>query len=73
MDSTLRATSATVVDEGQWWRCLIFGGLAGALLLSDQISTDRLMDSFRRSREANGLALNDADLAQPLQRFGQSV
>ncbi len=37
-----------------------FGGLAGALMLSDQISTDRLMDSFRRSREANGLALNDA-------------
>jgi len=37
-----------------------FGGLAGALMLSDQISTDRLMDSFRHSREANGLALNDA-------------
>jgi hypothetical protein len=35
------------------------GGIGGALLLSDQISTDRLFDSFRRAREADGLALND--------------
>ena len=36
------------------------GGIGGALLLSDQISTDRLFDSLRRTREANNLALNDA-------------
>ena len=36
------------------------GGIGGALLLSDQISTDRLFDSFRRARETNNLALNDA-------------
>ena len=36
------------------------GGLGGALLLSDQISTDRLFDSFRRAREGNALASNDA-------------
>jgi hypothetical protein len=36
------------------------GGIGGALLLSDQISTDRLFDSLRRAREANNLALNDA-------------
>jgi chromosome condensin MukBEF ATPase and DNA-binding subunit MukB len=36
------------------------GGIGGALLLSDQISTNRLFDSFRRAREANNLALNDA-------------
>jgi cell division protein FtsB len=37
-----------------------FGGLGGALMLSDQISTDRLFDSYRRAREAGQLALNDA-------------
>ncbi len=36
------------------------GGLEGALLLSNQISTNRLMDTYRRAREANSLALNDA-------------
>jgi hypothetical protein len=36
------------------------GGIGGALLLSDQISTDRLFDSLRRAREASNLALNDA-------------
>ena len=36
------------------------GGIGGALLLSDQIGTDRLFDSFRRAREANSLVLNDA-------------
>jgi len=32
-----------------------FGGLGGALLLSEQISSDRLMDSYRRAREASAL------------------
>jgi hypothetical protein len=36
------------------------GGIGGALLLSEQISTNRLFDSFRRAREANNLAVNDA-------------
>ena len=37
-----------------------FDGLGGALLLSEQISSDRLLDSYRRAREGNALSLNDA-------------
>ena len=36
------------------------GGLSGALLLSEQISSDRLLDSFRRARESNALSSIDA-------------
>jgi hypothetical protein len=36
------------------------GGIWGAVLLSDQISTDRMLDSFRRARQASELTLNDA-------------
>ena len=36
------------------------GGLGGALLLSHQISTDRLLDSYARARDANALSFNDA-------------
>ena len=37
-----------------------FGGFGGALLLSEQISSDRLLDSYRRAREGNALSFNDA-------------
>jgi len=36
-----------------------FPSLSGALMLSSQISTDRLLDSFRRARETSALQLND--------------
>ncbi len=36
-----------------------FPSLSGALLLSNQISTDRLLDSYRRARETSALQLND--------------
>lgn len=36
-----------------------FTGMSGALMLSNQISTDRLLDSYRRARETSALQLND--------------
>ena len=53
------------------------GGLAGALLLSEQLSTDRFLDRLERNRANVGLAVDNAllqrEAAEIVARYNQLV